>query len=113
MKFLLDENVHHDLLLALQRAGHDVKVSPRGERDRTIFTLALQEKRILVTRDADFCKPEYIFRPHYGIILIRIEPWDVQMQEKTLLEMLGQQFPLPTQLRGRVIKLLPNRWIVR
>lgn len=112
MKFLLDENVHHDLFLFLRRIGHDVKASPRGERDRTIFMLALQEERIFITRDADFCKPAYLFRPHYGIILIRIEPWDVQMQEKILLELL-KQFPSPRQLRGKVMTLIPNRWVVR
>ncbi len=73
MNFLIDENVHIGLLLFLKNLGYDVKTSEKGIRNGQIFSLCTNEKRILITRDADFMNSSiYPKTKHYGIILIRI-----------------------------------------
>lgn len=78
MKFLLDANVELRLATFLIAAGHDVKTIthdyPSALSDQEVLSLAVQEKRILITNDRDF--GELIFRqhqPHTGIILFRLK----------------------------------------
>lgn len=104
MKLLLDENVHGDLFSFLLNQGNDVKVCLQGSRDALVFESAQQEHRVLITRDADFLGPTYLFRRHYGIILIRVSPWDVEKQEQILIRVLNQ-FSKQEELEGKVIKL--------
>jgi predicted nuclease of predicted toxin-antitoxin system len=57
MKFLADENCGFTLMSALTAAGHDVKSIVRiapGISDESVFALAAQEGRILLTHDRDF-----------------------------------------------------------
>lgn len=104
MKILLDENIHGELLSFLRNQEHDVKIGPKGSRDTLVFELAQQEHRILITRDSDFLQPAYLFRPHCGIILIRISPWDVERQKRILVQVLNQ-FLRQEEAEGKVIKL--------
>ena len=54
MKFLLDENIHKGLFQFLQNEGYDVKFSPKSIDDQEVFAIAVKEKRVLLSRDADF-----------------------------------------------------------
>ncbi|MEK6873642.1 MAG: DUF5615 family PIN-like protein [Nanoarchaeota archaeon] len=73
MKFLLDENVHRDISYFLKDLGHDVLLCPKGIENGEVFNLAIKEKRILITRDADFLET-YVYprENHFGILLMRI-----------------------------------------
>ena len=101
MKLLLDENIHGILLFFLQEKGHDVKRVMQGSRDKIIFECAQQEHRMLITRDANFLGPQYLFRQHYGIILIRIPARDVETQKKGLVEVLSKNI----KFEGRIVKI--------
>src|SRR5258708_5016399 len=78
MKFLLDANVEYRLAAYLTSLGHDVKTIARDYpvslTDQSVLTLAVEEKRILITNDRDF--GELIFRQHFthcGIIFFRLK----------------------------------------
>jgi predicted nuclease of predicted toxin-antitoxin system len=77
MRFLANENVPYDVVVALQDRGHDVawvRTDAPGSRDREVLARAMAEERILLTFDKDF--GELAFRERLpascGIILFRI-----------------------------------------
>ena len=54
MRFLIDEDVDARLLGGLRRLGHEAKRVPSGTQNGAVMRLAKAEKRVLITRDADF-----------------------------------------------------------
>lgn len=74
MRFLVDENLPIDVVELLQDAGHDVSYvresEHRGASDKEIWRLAVQERRVILTRDLDF--PLMELPPPPGIVLIRV-----------------------------------------
>lgn len=77
MRFLLDENADFQLAKVLKNLGHDVTTIvqdyPRSIKDREVLALAHEERRILITNDADF--GGLVFRqqlPHSGIVQLRL-----------------------------------------
>ena len=77
MRFLANENIPNDAVLALKEKGHDVawvRIEAPGSCDADVLNRAIAEERVLVTFDKDF--GELAFRSHLpakcGIILLRI-----------------------------------------
>jgi len=77
MKFLANENVAGDAVIALREKGHDVawiRTDAPGSKDEDVLARAMAEHRILITFDKDF--GELAFRAHLpatcGIVLFRI-----------------------------------------
>ncbi len=77
MKFLANENVAGDAVIALREKGHDVawiRTDAPGSKDEDVLARAMAEQRILITFDKDF--GELAFRSHLpatcGIVLFRI-----------------------------------------
>lgn len=102
MKFLADENIARDIVLSLQKDGHDVKwiaqESP-GISDNGVLQCATKEERIIVTSDRDF--GDMIFRdkkPHRGpgIILFRLKKEDVE-RYITFLKVVLKKYRLSLQ----------------
>jgi predicted nuclease of predicted toxin-antitoxin system len=78
MKFLLDANVEYRLATHLLSLEHDVKTIagdyPSALEDTEVLSIAVKEKRILLTNDRDY--GELIFRqqlPHHGILYFRLK----------------------------------------
>ena len=78
MKFLLDANVEYRLATYLLSFGHNVKTIardyPSALADQEVLSIAVKEKRVLLTNDRDY--GELIFRQHlshYGIIYFRLK----------------------------------------
>jgi predicted nuclease of predicted toxin-antitoxin system len=77
MRFLANENVPGDAVVALHAAGHDVTwvrtASPGGD-DVEVLATAQREKRILLTFDKDFGELAWRQRlpADCGIVLFRI-----------------------------------------
>jgi predicted nuclease of predicted toxin-antitoxin system len=76
MQFLADECCDALIVRTLRALQHDVayiaEESP-GIADQDILKRSLEQERILITEDRDFC--ELVFRdnqPAYGIVLVRI-----------------------------------------
>lgn len=90
MKFLLDENVHIGLLSFLTGLKHDVILCPKGIKNGELYKLILQEERTLITNDADFIKQPYRSSHHFGIILLRIHPFDIEKQKTSVLNLINK-----------------------
>lgn len=77
MKFLADEGIDRSIVDGLRVIGFDVYYvieEVRGLDDETILQIAIDEKRILITKDKDF--GELVFRlnkGHAGVVLLRLE----------------------------------------
>ena len=77
MKFLANENVAGDAVVALREKGYDVvwiRTDAPGSNDADVIARAMAEQRILITFDKDF--GELAFRSRLpaacGIVLFRI-----------------------------------------
>jgi predicted nuclease of predicted toxin-antitoxin system len=76
MKIMVDECCPPYVVEGLRQDGHDVLYVASdfpGLADADILGHALEEARVVVTEDRDFC--ELVFRdnkPTYGIVLMRI-----------------------------------------
>jgi predicted nuclease of predicted toxin-antitoxin system len=91
MKFLLDENVHFGLYSFLKNLGHDVKLTPKTISNGEVFNLALEEQRVLVSRDADFLDSSFATtRKHFGIFILRVPPKDLKEQELSISNLLSK-----------------------
>ncbi len=79
MKVLLDENITQKSIPVLEKYGHNViHVLDRysaGESDETVFQLALNERRVLITLNGKdfiiFIPPVADLPLHYGLIWLR------------------------------------------
>lgn len=91
MKVLLDENVHRGLSSFLTKSGHEVKLAPKGFKNSRLFRISVEEKRLLITRDADFSKPPYASSEHFGIVLLRIQPGDLEAQKRAVSELFNSE----------------------
>lgn len=75
MRLLVDENVDVKVIGLLRRLGHEAIRTPAGTKNGTVMRLAIQERRVLVTRDSDFADSTR-FPPSRcpGIIHLDIHP---------------------------------------
>jgi len=75
MRFLIDEDVDVRLLGALRRWGHEATRVPSGTQNGAVMRLAQEERRVLITRDADFTDSAKYPPSHTsGIIHVDIHP---------------------------------------
>lgn len=75
MKFLIDAQLPRRLVYRLQEAGHNAIHTldlPLGNRspDRVINEISEREKRIVVTKDADFVSSFMVYRKPYKLLLV-------------------------------------------
>lgn len=94
MKFLVDESVEYSVVSFLRSLGYDTysiaEQSPSLE-DKSVLSIAYDEKRILITNDKDF--GELIYRiklPHKGVILFRLWKEDGDSKIKRLKRLLDK-----------------------
>lgn len=84
MNVIVDECCPPSVAEGLRQDGHDVIYIAEitaGASDRSILSRGLDEKRIIVTEDRDFCELVFLNRLQtYGIVLVRINP--TQRKEK-------------------------------
>jgi predicted nuclease of predicted toxin-antitoxin system len=96
MKFLLDANVELRLARLLTSEGHDVKTIAldytANLKDYDVLSLAVQQKRILITNDSDF--GELVVRQqrrHHGVILFRLKnSRDISLKFRLLKALLSK-----------------------
>ena len=74
-KFMLDENIPKLLKRFLESRGHSAEYAPKGTKNSKLASLALEKRRVLVSRDDDFLNP-VLFPPRQfpGIIVFTIHP---------------------------------------
>jgi predicted nuclease of predicted toxin-antitoxin system len=75
MKVLVDENIPYPTVNALREIGHDVLdirgTEDEGMKDASLWQLAQQAQRLLITTDKGFTRYRNQF--HYGIIIVRLK----------------------------------------
>ncbi len=54
MRLLVDENVDVRIIGLLRKLGHEAVRTPAGTRNGSVIRMAVQERRVLLTRDSDF-----------------------------------------------------------
>ena len=54
MRLLVDENVDVRVIGLLTKLGHEAVRVPSGTKNGAVIRLAIQERRVLITRDSDF-----------------------------------------------------------
>lgn len=106
LKFLLDENVRIELYRYLNSEGFDVQYAPKSTKDSKIALISKQEKRILVTNDADFI--EYEIDDIFSIVWLRIP----QNEPKTLIFSFAKLLKEFKDFKGKLVILIPNDWSV-
>jgi len=76
-KFLLDENVSHNLKKLLTSKGYDVitvqELNKRGTKNSELLDLARKKSRILITYDKDFVNIKHDSDAY--LILVDIHPF--------------------------------------
>jgi predicted nuclease of predicted toxin-antitoxin system len=115
MKFLADENISNKVVGYLRSKGIDIisiKELATGNSDESVLETANNQKRVLITFDADF--GEIIFRRKLqaqGIILLKFVPKSSQHIADTISNVLATQaqieghFVTVTEKRIRVLRL--------
>ncbi|MBI5789539.1 MAG: DUF5615 family PIN-like protein [Candidatus Schekmanbacteria bacterium] len=78
MPFKLDENMPGDLGIYLKTAGFEVDTVQdeglSGQDDEIILAGAINERRVLLTFDTDFCNiQKYKPETHSGIVVFRLK----------------------------------------
>ena len=76
MRFKVDENLSHDVVLRLRAAGHDAMSVPEqlmsGKSDEVVSAVCLSEQCTLVTLDLDFSDIRRFAPADYsGIVVLR------------------------------------------
>lgn len=94
MRFLIDANIRLSVSVFLKEEGHDVRVlagTPDHDlSDKEVLSLAVSEKRIILTNDKDF--GTLIFfqrRKHSGVVLFRLTDESGEHYQKRLEHALG------------------------
>ncbi len=111
MRFLLDENLPRRLADLLTEQGHDVldvaRSPNRGAPDETIWRLAADEDRMLLTRDLGFAYPGTRPAPP-AVILVRV-PSELLAASVAALVTEALKATPEDELGGRVTVISPGR----
>lgn len=90
MRFLVDENIHADIVVWLRSLGQDVLYAAEvlaRTPDDDLLDIARREDRILVTDDKDFGELVYRRRlASHGIVLIRLSTGSIDERLRRLRE---------------------------
>ena len=118
MRLLADEHIARSTVKMLRRRGFEVKwlveEGLQGVEDESIYQMAVDEGRIVLTFDSDFSQMVYanpIYPP--GIIVLKFRPRTVQECNQRLEQILDAVRPLVNKLviisRTRV-RIRPLPW---
>lgn len=95
MQFLVDECCDAVIVRVLRAADHDVVYiaeQDMGATDGNILSQSVEEARILITEDRDFC--ELVYRDQksaYGIVLVRV-PVSARQQKGERIKLLVETY---------------------
>ncbi len=116
LDILLDENIGVKTADFLSKTGYNVKSvvkNLRGAKDKDVLRASLNEKRLIVTLDKDFC--DLTFRdslPCHGIILLRLNNESPAAINNVLAEFFGSnkenlqgKFVVLTETTARIRKI--------
>ncbi|MGO9105206.1 MAG: DUF5615 family PIN-like protein [Dissulfurispiraceae bacterium] len=116
MKFLIDANVPRSTHKIVETLGHDVTdvrdILPSASPDTEVASLALNENRIIITRDQDFANILLYPPERYpGIIVLKVRAMKPS-EMNNLIELFLKNNPSEIISHATII-LEPNRFRVR
>jgi predicted nuclease of predicted toxin-antitoxin system len=114
VKFLLGESCDAAVAVALKEAGYDVlmvaHVSP-GISDEEVITLALEQRRILLTEDKDFGQLVYASgKEACGVMLFRFPSFEREDMAKRAVELVSAE---KESLQTSFVVLEPDKVRIR
>ena len=93
MRFLVDQDVYRDTIRFLRQLGHDLVLAAdlgmSRSPDEHLLETALEQKRILITRDKDFGNLVFVQRRRVGVICLRIRASDRDRVHEELVRALS------------------------
>lgn len=110
MRFLADESCDFIVVRTLRAAGHDVaavsEITPRAD-DSDVISLAVHEKRILLTEDKDFGQLVFAHGQNAsGVIFLRF-PVEARKQiAEEVVKLVGER---GEKLAGSFVTIQPGR----
>lgn len=115
MRFFFDENFPKSTTILLHKKGHKVydirSTELEGIDDNAIFKIAQNKKALFLTTDKDFYHTiPYLFKNHYGIIIIALRQPNRKKITKKLLFAL-EHFDL-TLFNSKVLLLRDNNFTI-
>ncbi|HBC30404.1 MAG TPA: hypothetical protein DC024_04035 [Clostridiales bacterium] len=95
MRFKIDENLPIECAEIIKKVGYEADTvfdeGLGGCPDSSIYSVCLEEKRILITLDLDFSDIRtYPPNRHYGIIVLRL----INQSKKNVIEKITQIMPI-------------------
>lgn len=118
LKFLLDENLSYETAVFLKSLGYDVKTvvdfGLSGAEDSSVTERATQERRTLITLDADFGEMFY-FGTHqeFSVIILRLKNQTVESVNGVLDRLLASEILEQKNLGNTLIIVDEKRIRVR
>lgn len=92
MKILVDENIPLRTVQELRTLGHDVMdirgTLDQGLKDASLWQLAQQEGRLLITTDKGFA--HHRDEPHYGVVIVRLRQPNRQKIHERIIKAINQ-----------------------
>ena len=116
MKFLIDENVSNSVFEALKQIRIDViyiaDKNSTGLSDIQVFKKAIDERRIIITRDYHFSNP-LLFPPDKtkGIIYIRHGNLSSVEEKEIVIRFIKSDFI--SKIEGKFITLYKDKFLIR
>ena len=115
MRLLLDQDVYAVTARFLRNAGHDVVTAKElecsREPDVRLLAVALEQSRVLVTRDRDFGELVFLGGTRAGVIYLRVLPTTVNAVHEELERVLREH---PVQDLAKAFTVVePGRHRVR
>jgi predicted nuclease of predicted toxin-antitoxin system len=115
MKILADHDVWAVTLNVLADAGHDVvTASDLGlaqATDTKVLAQAVEDRRILITRDRDFGRLVFADERSGGIVYLRIQPSTENAVHRELLNVLAKHST--TEILQSFIVIEPGQYRIR
>ncbi len=116
MKFLIDAQIPKKLALFLKENGYDAihtsELPDRNRtRDREINRISMQEKRVLITKDADFIESILISDKPYKLIYLSTG----NITNRALMELFMRHLDEIVEMidRNRLVELSDSSLIIR
>ncbi|MCP5102035.1 MAG: hypothetical protein GY950_01585 [bacterium] len=113
-KFLADEGFSFHITSALRDRGYNVKWVgdfAAGVSDRTVYDLAQDDDRIILTEDKDFGELAVRYKlDALGVVLLRISSTEKELRIKRVIELLDR---FPGKLEGHLVVIDPEKFRFR
>lgn len=114
LRFLADESFSFSIISVLREKGYNIKwigeIAP-GISDRSVYKIAEEDNRIILTEDKDFGELAIRFKlKANGVVLLRISSKEKELRQKRVFELLEK---FPEKLQDHLVVINPEKFRFR